>query len=162
MLIHRYSDSLSREPHRDAIVQATDYATAVATPRDYLFRTGSTKDIHLVFGVVASGAAKIELYEGATISGVGTPVPTFRMNRQTVKSTEALIFHTPTIGADGSRIQQLYNAGTGAGGNQSGGQVAAHDDAEWLLKRSTDYIIRIIPSASSTISITMEWYEVDI
>ncbi len=146
--------------HRDIIVQSTDYVAGVTGTRNYLLRSGDTKENHLVFAVSCSGAARVELYEGATVSSVGTAIPSQRLNRKSAKSTEMLVFHTPTITLDGSRIQTLYNGGSGAGGAQQGGDVSAHQDAEWLLKQSTDYLVRLTFEASSNVGVVFEWYEV--
>lgn len=148
--------------HRDIIVQATDYAAGITGVRNYLLKQGSTKENHLIFGVKCSGAVRVELYEGTTFSSVGTPVPPMRLNRKSVKTTEMLVFHTPTITADGVKIQDIYNGGSGAGGSQNGGDVGAHQDAEWLLKTATDYMVRLTFAASSTVGIVFEWYEVTI
>lgn len=152
-----YSASFAHSAvHRDVIIQAQDYV-ASATTRDILIKIPADVNPHLVYSVNCSEGARVQFYEGATITGDGTTVLTARLNRNSGKTTQTEIYHTPNISDIGTELPGGFLPG-GSGGNAQGGSVALHTDAEWLLKADTNYIIRVTAS-SSTISTKLEWYE---
>ena len=70
------------------------------------------------------------------------------------------IFHSPTITDDGTEITGAYIAGgSGPGKSSSGGVVALHNDAEFILKTNTNYLIRVTNDSAEVIDVKLEWYE---
>ena len=142
--------------HRDVIMQAYDYAEGV-TVRNYLIKVPEGVFPHLVYSVACEEAAQVQFFEGATVSADGTEIIQARLNRNSSRTIQTGTFHSPTITDDGTELPGGYVPG-GNGASNPGATVALHDDAEWLLKDNTNYIVRITASNSNT-AVRFEWYE---
>ena len=145
--------------HRDVIVHASDYATTVATARNYLIVPAAGFDAHMVFSVTCNQATRIQVYEATVTTAAGTAITRARLNRNSARAINVAITVGPTITSDGTLLQDAFNGGGGSGANAFGGQVI-HDDAEWVMKAGTAYMVRVTPVSSATLGIAFEWYEV--
>lgn len=138
--------------HNGKLWTLSDEATGVMiiSPRNYLIKVGTGRPLHVSLGVVATAGFKVELFEGTTVSGDGTTLASKLVNNNRVEpeaSVNLTAFHTPTITGDGTLL-----ASGRAGGNshpQSPGG-SARTEEEWILKPSTNYLIRITVVADST------------
>lgn len=111
---------------------------------------------------LSAGDVDIVQYEGATITAPGTPVSTFNTNRNSSNVPSTLIYGAPTVGADGTEIHRMWTPSMGTGIGQS--QVGISDaeaGEEWILKPSTDYLMRITNNSGAALSFWAEmlWYE---
>ena len=145
--------------HRDVIVNATIHSAGVSGDRLFLIRTGTPLQMHLVYRVIADKIAVIRFYEGPTVTGVGTPITKSRLHRPSNKPIQAIVNSQPTVSDNGTLIQELSNGGGGTGAGVSGGDLV-HEDAEWVLKVDTDYLLVVNVATSTALSVEFEWYEV--
>jgi hypothetical protein len=117
--------------------------------------------IHLRPSAVSTSGdlVTIAFYEGTTMT-VGTGLTAYNHNRNSTKAPTVVVKHTPTITADGTLLGQSFiGGGTGVGGSRSGGERGEVN--EWVLKPSTQYLLRITngSSAANVIQANVLWYE---
>jgi len=125
----------------------------------HLIKTPDTnRSAHFLMAVGATGGQTlVEVFEGPTVSNVGTPEPVFNRNRNFPDNNTTLLYETPTYSASGVRIGRA-TYGTrdkkSAGGGDRG-------ESEIVLKRNTLYLITILELnvAATVINITFDWYE---
>ena len=133
----------------------------------FSFKTPPSGDkIHLLTSASSSGAAYIELLEGATVTnGTGTNQAAMCANRELAATSAILsIEASPTTGsasrdatitADGLLLSGLN---LGAGQNKTSGNTAARE--EWVLAFNTIYAIRVTSGAAgNVINLELDWYE---
>lgn len=127
---------------------------------DILIVNGSSKELHTTIHVVSGAEASMYMYESPTVTAVGTQLAINDMNRTTRNSpVSTTAYHTPTIGAVGTLLSESLIEG-GTAGRAIGGQVRW--GTEWILRKSTNYLIRITNNTQNTanMSIQIEFYEV--
>jgi hypothetical protein len=125
---------------------------------DLLIVVGATKKLHLTMVGTAAGDAHAYLYETPTTSAAGTAVTAHNKNRGSSDTTTATITHTPTVSAPGTALDTaLIPGGTK---QQATGSSGAQRD-EWILKKSTTYLLRLTNKAGSAkdMSVGLTWYE---
>lgn len=103
------------------------------------------------------GPYTVDLIEAPTITD-GTTVATARnMNRNSANTHTAQFFTDPTAVSGGTIIDTLYMPALGLGANTTGTGVIG---VERILKKSTDYVIKIFnPGAASTFYTSVLFYE---
>ena len=113
---------------------------------------------HASFTAQAGGDARLQLFEGPTITADGTPVTPVNRNRTSTKVSAVSVFHTPTTSAAGTPLPDKLIAG-GSGGNSAGGQTEPF--AEWNLKADEDYLFRItnISGVAQNIGLEVDFYD---
>lgn len=125
--------------------------------------TGALRECHFVFEVNAGGDTELEFYEGVT-SSVGTAVYAHNMNRlEGTMTPECAVVHTPTVTNTGQRLHNsVLPGGTGVGSGATPGGTA-RAGSEWILKKSTKYLIRATnrSAAAQPMSATLQWYEIE-
>lgn len=99
---------------------------------------------HLVLAVAVGGDAKVFLYEDTTVSADGTQLTPHNLNRTIEDQSSMSVYHTPTVTTVGTQIKQVFVVG-GAGGNSVGsvGAGPARPGTELILKKNTNYLLRI-------------------
>ena len=134
--------------------------TAVAdnASKDVLVQVGATKTPHTLILVSNEGDSHLDIYEGTTISSSGSALGVFNKNRQSSGTSETNIFHTPTVSSTGTVINNIFLPGgrkNSATGNNSLSQ------SEWMLKKSTNYLVRITNKSGAVIDMSteIEYYE---
>jgi hypothetical protein len=161
---YTHSMTVIQEPHRLAhdgmIFHATHKKDALANgaSHDHLLRVPAGVYPHfnrLMFSVSA-GDCDAYLYEGATVSADGTPETVYNTNRNSTNAAETLLFTDPTVTDPGTEIHHVWMPPTGAGVGSSTGLSKVSFDEEWLLKPSTDYLIRLTNNSGGAIDI---WHE---
>lgn len=126
------------------------YNVAITTP--------ASGAIHLrgwLFGA-NNGPCTTVLYEGSTTSG-GTSVTPKNFNRLSSNTTSVTVAKGVTVSATGTALQtDLISADK----NSSG--LPQTQELEWILKRSTTYVLRITNNGlqTATIDLNVSWYEV--
>jgi hypothetical protein len=140
-------------------------AVAAAGTRYILIKTPATKYVHYRAESISTSGdnVTIEFFEAPTTTADGTALSA-NNHRRTAPITAATVtlFHTPTVTADGTLLHQTYiGGGTGTGGNRIGGEQG--NAQEWVLARSTNYLIKITngSAAANTIQVNPLWYEED-
>ena len=77
--------------------ERTVSGVADAASVDLLLHTGGAVDVHTVFEVLASGLVTVSLYESPVVSGTGTAVTLWNMNRTITESAHSQLYHTPVL-----------------------------------------------------------------
>ncbi len=124
--------------------------------RDILFTTPDNEvRAHLRYNIETEAEATFSLFEDSIVSDNGTAKSIFNRLRESIDTSEMLIFHTPTITGDGNQIK---GAKTGEG-KAAGGKFIGM--SETTLKPNTKYIFRITNDTTSLnwCSIRLNWYE---
>lgn len=145
--------------HRDIIVRATKNFAAASTPINILFKTPVGTEAHLEFAILGGADCDVFMYEGPTVSTEGTDMVKARLLRSSTKTILGTAKFGGTVSAKGTLINEGYNGGGGSGSGTHGGSVV-HDDAEWVTKEDTWYLIEIVRAASGKVNVSLEWYEV--
>jgi len=142
-------------------ISFSDTIAAAATKEFYMY-TG-TGEPHIKFDVTTDGQAKIEMYEGITVSANGTSVTVHNMHRDSTDSCAAVVFAAPTWSTN-SEILLAVDLIPGSGKNASQIGSTARVDTEWIFKSDEKYLLRITNQAGSTITayVNCEFYEFDV
>lgn len=118
--------------------------------------TGATWP-HLVVDVRGSGEGYVQVWEGTTVSAVGTAMEETNHNRTTLekKSATVEITHTPTLTSAGDHLNGLdlhFGNGQNMGGESRGA-------VEIVLETDTLYLINTVSEANSNDTTTrLRWY----
>jgi len=128
---------------------------------NYLIRVGA-KQCHFSYGaVMRSDGIIMRFFEGSVVSANGSDLTPINDNRDLaghVAVPVTLFSGAPTITTAGDQIDVKY-AASGAVGNSGGGVVNL--EYQWVLKRNTNYILRVAPAAGTHTAYTeMKFYEV--
>lgn len=141
--------------------------------KDYLFKTGNTQII-IDNQNIGSRSQDFDfiIYEDATVSADGAPIPIFNSNRPLQNEADFIstvgFFDTPTITDIGNlliRYPVFAAVPAGGGGNNKSVVTAAVGGfgKEFVLKKNTNYIIRVdnnlTLSADSDIAFQVNWHE---
>lgn len=127
-----------------------------ATPQDDTFViVGANKTLHIIIDVSCETEMRFNLYEATTVSGNGTNQTAYDNNRVTANTTDAAWYRNPTVSTDGTLLDTIY---VGAGKN-TGAQVSTR--LEWILKKSTNYMFRVInlSATGGDFSMRLMYYE---
>ena len=139
------------------------HTLATASTLNYLIITPPTIDIHFRAWSVKSdqGPVTIYVFEDTVTSASGTPEPVGNNNRQSNITNQLTMFTTPTITSDGNQMLKDYIGITGGGAHVTVGESAS-DDTEWLLKRNTKYMFRVVNTSGATANLvhTFNWFEI--
>jgi len=134
------------------------------------FKTPSTtKWIHMLSEMAASGEAEFTLYEGMTITdNTGTPRLVYNRNRNSGNTSGVLdtsanpdAANRMTLNADmgsGSAYGEVLEHAVFGDGKKIGGESRGTN--EWVLKPNTIYAFSAVSrAASNKIHVHLEWYE---
>ena len=135
-----------------AQTQATT-TTAVSV----LITTPAASEFHTVFSIGAGAAASWTFSEApnATVTGA-TAMIAYNNNRQSTTTSGAVVVSKPTFTSTGTVLQKGYIGAYTNPAKSSGG--AGDERNEWILKASTKYLWRVVPSTGSTIAIAGAFY----
>ena len=131
-----------------------DYNLAVASSAviNLLVRPGDSY-MHVTFDIFASMGAIIDIYEGATISAVGTMQLTVNSNRVGIPAVNQRVYQAPTVDAVGLKLFSFL-----AGSTRQAG--IAERNHEIILNPNTNYLFRITSRANNNdIDWGFSWYE---
>lgn len=123
----------------------------------YVLINTDGEHVHSDFAIDAQGSFEFELFEGPTITDMGTSIPVVCRNYELNNSINVVVTHTPTVSADGTRKRiGLIAAGQG---NKAGGGRGSFD-AEMLLKSATSYLLRLtnVSGSAQALGFTMQFY----
>lgn len=106
----------------------------------------------------SGGPFDIDFYEGTTVSANGTEITAYNNNRNSSNTPDLVTYSGPTVTDDGDLLETVYVPGT-----KQTGSLGSEGSNEWLLKPSTNYMIRITNNTSgggTSIFVTnIFWYE---
>lgn len=131
--------------------------SALTTGQSYvfLFKNAAATFAHLrKYRITATGLpVDIFIYEGPATTANGTELTIFNCNRYVATASNLKLYHTPTVTANGTQID--YELLTGQ--KQSGG---TGDDVaeEWVLNKSTNYLLVITNNNNGSIDIGYEFF----
>jgi len=130
---------------------------AKAGTKDILIVTpNTTKWAHMIFGYEANDAAVVgQFFEAPTYSAIGTLDGARNRNRNVADNNTTLVYNDPVITVTGTL---LTTKAVGSGKNSGGG---TRDNAEFILKQNTVYLLRITEGniAATNINWELDWYE---
>jgi len=134
--------------------------TGAATTSYFMFRTpaAATKiRIHAKVALAAEAEFDVTIFEDATVSADGTPVPRFNVDRDVGNGSLLVPFAGPTVTDDGTAIWP-----TKVGAAKTAG-VSATRAYEIIAKTDSVYLFKIIKIAAGThyIDYDFYWYEED-
>lgn len=134
--------SVSANVHRGKLFDVTfvDQSIASSGTLEVLIQTGTSK-VHLDFSVSGGGNGLLQIFEGPTITAAGTALTAYNKNRSSSTTLLSTVTHTPTLSADGTKIDEelvLGGSGPHASGGEGGGGFT-----EWILAASTAYLFRV-------------------
>ncbi len=153
-------DDIHARIHQGNLYEANNLATsvAVASPKRFLIITPGIKAIHFAYEVESgAGGIKVELFEDTIVSANGTAIVLMNQNRLSSNIATLQIFEGPTVTADGTQID-IHQSGT----TTSGGKISGHIsfNREFILKKNTNYQMKITTLAQVDVSTEFDWYEV--
>lgn len=149
-------DYAHHEIHSGSSFVYTGYATLAASAVQNLLiiTPDTTKWAHFTGHVQTSGEATVAFYEGATVSANGTTTTPYNRNRNSATAPTLAIYTGPTVTGDGT----LLYSGLIGSGRSFGGQV--REEAEWILKQNTIYLLRITSAVNdNNVTWALNWYE---
>ena len=116
----------------------------------------TTRWAHWTLIAHATGAVIVEVYEDTDSTG-GTAVGVKNRNRNVSGGNTTLVYHTPTVTTDGTKIIEKWVGSEGfkedVGGDSRG-------NSELILKQNTKYLIRLTAVSDSIKgAIGGDWYE---
>lgn len=121
---------------------------------DVLFRP-NTSCSHFAIGPIAANPIEILFYENVIISNVGTSLSVVGLNRQRSLPPASVGYISPTVSTVGDLLGtylQVWGLSP---------LTAAFAEVPWLLRKNTDYLIRITNRSGSAqdVGIVIQWYE---
>jgi len=185
MVSNLYPVSLSDEVLSGAVERVTDSLKSITTDHGYIhegllfeaghkftmaagtvaylrLKTSATKYTHYRNEKISTSGDKltVELFEAPTITAAGTAIVPVNHNRLCGIASHTTVTHTPTVTGVGTPLYASYlGGGTGQGQARSGDVITEQN--EWVLKRDTEYLIRLTngSSAENIVQINPIWYE---
>ena len=127
-----------------------------ATRDILLISPNSTKVAHLTLEIDHELEGSVKLYETTVTSANGTAIPRINRKRNGSDGSGMLVFHTPTVSAVGTLLEQDQK-----GSGNKFGNIANRASEEIMLKRNTKYLIRMtnITANNNLFNWTIDWYE---
>ncbi len=125
-----------------------------------LIQVPAAMEAHARFTFNVGHNCSIEVFEGTTFSNAGSAA-TVRNRRRSVAGSPGVTVTTgPTLSLDGTSLFAGFVPG---GGLIAAGGGEGHSFEEWIMKASTNYLVRLsnnlVASAAPAQQI-LDWYEV--
>lgn len=152
-----YADLNTLTINTDTIIAGIDYSVSADIislsngSSAYLMGiTDSKKVTYTNFELTSDqGDIAIELYEGATTTANGTALNTYDLNRINDSTATMLVYASPTVSVEGTKLQKTVLADTN---KKIGG--SADTGAQWKFKTATKYLLKITNNSGSTANLT--------
>jgi hypothetical protein len=119
--------------------------------------------LNRIRATVGKGDCTVQLYESTTVSDNGDLVTPRNTNRNSSNTPSTLLLSDPTVTGVGDLLHTTWIPPTATGVGQTADGVSnAEFGEEWVLKPSTNYLIRITNNSGVTIDVDLEllWYEI--
>ena len=148
----------------DGVVFSCFYSyllVASATSKWLHVKVPATHKCHIRWRFMSEAKIDYYIYEHPTLTADGTALTEFDMNRETANASNVEVFHTPTITAVGTMIDNGM-IGTSGFLFDSGGSVSPMED--WLFKPSESYLIGANnnDAGAKDIVIQLIWWEEEV
>ncbi len=105
-----------------------------------------------------NGPIAVQFFEDTTVSASGSLITAYNNSRSSLNVTTVLIYDSPTVTSAGVVLETIVIPG-----NKQTGSFGSESSNEWILKPSTNYIIRVtnntIGAGDSEVTINMFFYE---
>lgn len=162
----RASTELQSAVHDGNMFSFTSHGTITAGSSIIMLGRTGAKQVHFDgFNIeVSQGTFLVEMFEAPTVTTAGSLQTAVNRNRVSTTTATMSLYAGATVSANGTLIaddQLLTSGGAGGGGGSSAlGGTAIVDDG-WILKTSTDYIIKLTNQAGTTTSYNAKfaWHE---
>jgi len=148
----------------DGVVFSCFYSyllVAAATSKWLHVKVPATHKCHIRWRFMSEAKIDYYIYENPTLTNDGTALTEFDMNRETANASNVDVFHTPTITAVGTMIDNGM-IGTSGFLFDSGGSVSPMED--WIFKPSESYLIGANNNdgGAKDIVIQLVWWEEEV
>lgn len=160
----RSVDWSHEEIHRGHFFSIFHHDADVDTDALTLYRlTTRLKNPHLQLSLIASAAVTLTMFEGPTLTGAGTILPSTNMNRSYPEGSYAIadmvVARDCTVSANGTQLDYAIRVqAASTGPSQAGGNDGSRH--EIILAANTNYLVILTPDASNAKTwLTFEWYE---
>lgn len=135
------------------------YTVANTATHYFLMSVAAATYPHLRALNISATAAPLDvyLYESPTTSANGTAITVKNYNRNSASVGNILCYDGPTVSVDGTELEYFLIPGA----KQTGGSGEDGIQIEWILKPSTNYLIKVVNNsgASSDFALKLFWYE---
>jgi hypothetical protein len=125
----------------------------------YLLKVPANSYPHLrnVEVTASAGPMDIYLFEAPTTTNDGTGMTEVNYNRNSANTPSMTVFADPTVTVDGTELEYLIVTGTK---HDAGSGMNAQ--TEFVLKPSTNYLVKITNNSGSTVTYALKlfWYEI--
>lgn len=120
-------------------------------------KVDSTVSCHGNLIIEAEAKTKVFLYENPTTTDDGTALTELSMNRETLGTPVSDLFHTPTVGADGTLLECGLIGSAGKFTSSGGAEVGAY----WAFKPNEEYLVKMTneSGAAADICFKYRWHE---
>lgn len=152
------ADYAHHELHEGNSYSSTFNATlASGAATTFLMNTPSgTVRGHLVISLRSSGESNVKVYEGSTVSALGTAMQETNHRRDSGNIASIVVTRAPTVTGLGSNLEG-FEFHVGASQTRGG---EARGISELVMKPSTLYIINGVSEASNNdVTLSLDWYE---
>ena len=127
-------------------------AVADAAEVDWLIVTGAA-DAWVGLEIKSVGTFEISMFEGTTTSADGTVQTNFNVKRSDTTTTiNTLVYHAPTVTADGTELP-----GSLEQGGEKGKVIPTGADGKLLLKASTKYLLTFLNTSGAATDMQFSW-----
>jgi len=130
--------------------------SGAGTTLEFIFSVADTAAWpHALWSISSESEFTFEMYEGATTSSDGTPVPVFNNNRNSTNTSGVGAFSAPTV----TNVGTLVYSGKIGSGKQIGGE--SPDVSLFMGKQNTKYLFRLTHDTVGThwLDYHFYWYE---
>lgn len=128
---------------------ASRYAAAVsdAANMELLLTASATVPSHVRIRGLATGDARLQVFEDPTVSNAGTANAAVDRNRNSPGTAATVVTHTPTTSADGTLLLTEVHGNT--------------EPVEWTLEAGEQYLIRLtnVSGGAADLSLVVEIQE---
>jgi hypothetical protein len=160
---------LHRVGHDGFLYHASGKVTGMVDTNvdDFLIVTPASPEVNFssVGLKVGEGDVDIQVYEDTTVSAAGSALTELNTNRNSSNTPGTVLTFGPTVTGVGTLIHTdwIPPTATGIGATPGGASTIGGKGEEWILKPSSNYMIRITNNSGATIAYQWEmaWYEPD-
>ena len=111
---------------------------------------------HMTLELICDTNSNLYLYESPTVDAAGTAVTTIRnRNRIGTPNTPGMAIHTgATYTGTGTELAHYLTIASAKANINSDSSKS-----EWILKPSTEYLVRLVTTSASIVMLRINWYE---
>ena len=153
-----FIDTIHNRIHRGQFFSLDQFNTGLAAAGTIELLVKVTTGAHVRLTAAAGGDARLQLFEGTTVSANGTPLTPVNRNRFSTLAAVTQFYSGPTITADGTSLLDTLLPG-GTGGIFSGG--GGGETFEEFILAPGNYLVRLTNISGSTqpANVQVDFYE---